>query len=175
MSAISPGVAGLMLAMGIEEPEEMEAIWSALQPLRIARTPMESIDQIRAVQEGRAHEYLPFADEEPTPEPTHRDPEDARDELLSLIEQAPSGEDIWDVIYDLAVMLLKKNISYGNSALEPIRVLSKASTGEQLLVRADDKLSRLRAGESFPGDNDIDDTMGYLVLFKVWLRRGGAA
>jgi hypothetical protein len=38
---------------------------------------------------------------------------------------------------------------------------------EQILVRIDDKLSRFARGSDYPGDNDIDDLIGYLVLLKV--------
>jgi len=40
-------------------------------------------------------------------------------------------------------MLLSKNRKYGNAALEPVRIFSKADALEQLKVRIDDKLSRL--------------------------------
>lgn len=39
-------------------------------------------------------------------------------------------------------MLLAKNAAYGNSALEPVRIFSKADPTEQIRVRIDDKLSR---------------------------------
>jgi hypothetical protein len=38
---------------------------------------------------------------------------------------------------------------------------------EQLHVRIDDKLNRLMKGTDYPGDNDIDDLIGYLVLLKI--------
>jgi len=68
---------------------------------------------------------------------------------------------------NLCTMLIKKNQSYGNSALEPLRLFSKASPREQLLVRIDDKLSRLDRGREFPGDDTIVDLAGYLVLLLV--------
>ena len=64
-------------------------------------------------------------------------------------------------------MLIEKNYSYGNSALDPVRIFSKADAREQLYVRIDDKLSRLMKGADYPGDNDIDDLIGYLVLLKI--------
>jgi hemerythrin-like domain-containing protein len=64
-------------------------------------------------------------------------------------------------------MLLKKNIAYGNSALKPIRVFSTASTSEQLLVRIDDKLNRLKNGVEYQDEDAIDDLIGYLILLKV--------
>ena len=64
-------------------------------------------------------------------------------------------------------MLIEKNISYGDSALTPIRVFSKADNLEQIKVRIDDKLNRIVNSESYPGDNDIDDLIGYLILLKI--------
>lgn len=165
-----PGVAALMVSMGIEEPEEQAAIWSCLQPLTVPVSPAEAMEQIRAVQNGGdLTQWLPN-DEDEQPDEAERDLEgtleDSRGELLSLIEQAPSGEEIWDVIYDLAVMLLRKNMRYQNSALEPLRLFSRADDVEQLRVRLDDKLSRLR-NQSSEDEDVVADLMGYLVLLRV--------
>ena len=51
-------------------------------------------------------------------------------------------------------MLVEKNVKYGNSALDPVRVFSKASTTEQLLVRIDDKLSRIKTTGMEAPDED---------------------
>jgi hypothetical protein len=80
---------------------------------------------------------------------------------------APSGTRIWSACHSIAQMLIEKNIAYGDSALDPVRIFSKASPIEQLHVRIDDKLSRLMKGTDYPGDNDIDDLIGYLVLLKI--------
>lgn len=66
----------------------------------------------------------------------------------------------------LKELLLEKNRAYGNSALDPVRVFSKASAEEQILVRLDDKLSRLKRG-SAAGEDVIQDLMGYLVLLRI--------
>lgn len=71
------------------------------------------------------------------------------------------------VCQEMADFLINKNRAYGNSALDPVRVFSKSDNVEQLMVRIDDKLSRFARGNEFPGDNDIDDLLGYLVLLKV--------
>ena len=71
------------------------------------------------------------------------------------------------VIEQIAKMLMDKNRSYGNSALEPVKIFSKMDTEEQLLVRIDDKLSRLARGSEYPGDDTIDDLIGYLILLKI--------
>ena len=88
-------------------------------------------------------------------------------DLQMLAIDAPAGNDILNSALEIAEMLIKKNISYGNSALEPVRIFSKADPKEQLMVRLDDKISRIKNQESFPGDNDIDDMIGYLILLKI--------
>lgn len=70
---------------------------------------------------------------------------------------------------DLKAFLLEKNRAYGNSALEPINIFSKLPAVEGLLVRIDDKLKRIRNGQSYPGDNDLKDLVGYLVLLMIIL------
>lgn len=74
----------------------------------------------------------------------------------------------------IKAMLLAKNEAYGNSALEPVRVFSKAPTDEQIRVRLDDKLSRLARG-SAAGEDVEADIIGYLVLLRVSRRIGGAS
>lgn len=76
-------------------------------------------------------------------------------------------EKIAQVCDSLKAMLIAKNESYGNSALEPVRIFSKADNVEQIRVRIDDKLSRIAKGQAYPGDNDIDDLLGYFVLLKI--------
>jgi|GEM_PF-2135822 len=78
--------------------------------------------------------------------------------------------EILNVCNEVSNMLIEKNKSYGNSALDPVRIFSNSNNVEQLKVRIDDKLSRFARGGEFPGDNDIDDLIGYLVLLKVALR-----
>lgn len=70
-------------------------------------------------------------------------------------------------------MLQEKNVAYGDSALDPVRIFSKANAIEQLLVRIDDKLSRFARGTDYPGDNDIDDLIGYLILLKIAKEKNG--
>jgi hypothetical protein len=70
----------------------------------------------------------------------------------------------------LIKLLIDKNRSYGNSALDPVRTFSNADNIEQLKVRIDDKLSRFQRGKEYMGDNDIDDLMGYLVLLKIAMK-----
>ena len=87
-------------------------------------------------------------------------PDDERGRTESLIAA---------ICNDIRDLLLAKNRAYGNSALKPIRIFSKADAREQLLVRIDDKLYRIKQGnDSLESDEDvITDLIGYLVLLKV--------
>lgn len=71
------------------------------------------------------------------------------------------------VLEELKHTLVSKNKKYGNSALDPVRVFSKASPKEQILVRLDDKLSRLRTQHVSEDEDVITDLMGYLVLLRL--------
>ena len=79
---------------------------------------------------------------------------------------APMADKIAETCDAIKVMLLEKNKAYGNSATEPVRIFSSASSDEQLLVRIDDKLSRIARGKEM-GEDVIDDLIGYLVLLKI--------
>jgi hypothetical protein len=80
---------------------------------------------------------------------------------------APAGHSILNTCLSIAQLLIEKNISYGNSALDPARIFSTADSKEQLKVRIDDKLNRVKNNQGFAGDNDIDDLIGYLILLKI--------
>ena len=89
------------------------------------------------------------------------------DDLYLHSVTAPAGNKILEACLEVAHMLIDKNISYGNSALEPARIFSIADSAEQLKVRIDDKLNRVKNNQGFAGDNDIDDLIGYLILLKI--------
>jgi hypothetical protein len=71
------------------------------------------------------------------------------------------------VVNEIRDMLIDKNRAYGDSALDPVRVFSKADAIEQIYVRIDDKLSRVKRGHEYPGDDTISDLIGYLVLLLI--------
>ena len=70
-------------------------------------------------------------------------------------------------------LLLQKNAKYGDSALSPVRIMSKSHNVEQICVRIDDKLSRIKSGAGLLAtDEDVVlDLIGYFVLLKVALDR----
>lgn len=83
-------------------------------------------------------------------------------ELLSGVQQGIAEE--CDRIKE---MLLDKNRKYGNSALNPVRVFSSAAPLEQINVRIDDKLSRLKSAQADEDEDVVQDLIGYLILRTV--------
>lgn len=79
-----------------------------------------------------------------------------------LTEAQQAIAEVCDKIKEL---LIEKNRKYGNSALDPVRVFSKASPEEQMLVRMDDKLSRIRNRQNDDDEDPFVDLVGYLVLY----------
>lgn len=71
------------------------------------------------------------------------------------------------VLASIREMLLDKNRKYGNSALEPMRVFSKAAPLEQIAVRMDDKLSRIKSAQGDDLEDAKLDLVGYLVLEAI--------
>lgn len=76
-------------------------------------------------------------------------------------------DQIGRVMREISDMLIAKNRAYGDSALDPVRVFSKSDAIEQIYVRIDDKLSRVKRGHEYPGDDTIFDLVGYLVLLLI--------
>jgi hypothetical protein len=89
------------------------------------------------------------------------------DDLYLHSTTAPSGRRIWNACHEIAQLLIEKNISYGDSALSPNRIFAQSDNIEQLKVRIDDKLNRVKNNQGYAGDNDIDDLIGYLILLKI--------
>ena len=87
--------------------------------------------------------------------------------------QAKSPQDsIIEVCDSIKELLLEKNRKYGNSALNPCRVFSKADSVEQLKVRIDDKINRIKNEQTDEDEDVVKDLIGYLVLLVI--ARGNA-
>ena len=78
-----------------------------------------------------------------------------------------SKVDICTTCDQIKELLLEKNEKYGDSALNPCRIFSKADAVESILVRIDDKLSRIRNQSPNEDEDAVMDLIGYLVLLKV--------
>ncbi len=74
---------------------------------------------------------------------------------------------------EVADLLVRKNEGYGDSAMTPLRVFSRAPAAAGIRVRIDDKLSRIanqKEGQAL--DEDVEmDLIGYLVLLQVERQR----
>jgi hypothetical protein len=86
---------------------------------------------------------------------------------------AKAGREIVLECLEVAQTLVNKNIAYGDSVLDPIRFFSSSKPEEQLLVRIDDKLSRLKRGAA-AGEDVLLDVIGYLVLLRIFRKREAA-
>jgi len=78
-----------------------------------------------------------------------------------------SQADIATVCDEIKELLLEKNRKYGDSALNPARIFSRADTLEQIRVRMDDKLNRIKNAQDDEDEDVISDLLGYLVLYRV--------
>lgn len=79
------------------------------------------------------------------------------------VEDVDAQDKIVVVCDALKMFMLEKNRRYGNSALEPNQTFTKLSAGEQLNVRMDDKLNRIKNSD-VERMNDHVDLLGYLIL-----------
>jgi hypothetical protein len=76
---------------------------------------------------------------------------------------------------NIKTLLIAKNKAYGNSFMFPINVFSLSKAEEQINVRIDDKLNRIKNGQdrdSVPEDTELD-LIGYLILKRVLRRVSG--
>ena len=65
-------------------------------------------------------------------------------------------------------LLLYKNEKYGNSALEPLQIFSKAGPVAGLKMQIDHKLKRImNAGLVDATEDTLQDLAGYLILLMI--------
>ena len=85
-----------------------------------------------------------------------------------LWSQESVKQEILSQVKQIAEFLVEKNKKYGNSAIQPKRIFSRADPVEQINVRIDDKLSRI-ANQQVNDDEDAEfDLIGYLILKRVY-------
>lgn len=96
------------------------------------------------------------------------------DPILTVLTMSQASAQLISITCEeVKELLLEKNKKYGDSALNPCRIFSKASSVEQILVRIDDKLSRIQKGAGLlANDEDVlMDLIGYLILLRVAMVR----
>lgn len=67
--------------------------------------------------------------------------------------------------------LKEKNKRYGDAALKPLKIFSRADAGSQICNRIDDKLGRIKKSKELK-KNDVADIFGYVALLLIendWL------
>lgn len=95
------------------------------------------------------------------------------DERLEEVGVNPFELELDRVLVEIKELLLEKNASYGDSALNPVRIMSDADAAEQIRIRMDDKLSRLYRGFAFEDtetgnpEDTLKDLVGYYFLLKI--------
>lgn len=81
------------------------------------------------------------------------------------------SNEVLSILEAVGSMLIEKNRKYGDSALNPARIFSRADTVEQLKIRIDDKINRVRNQQN-DEDEDVEmDMIGYLVLLRIAKKR----
>lgn len=90
----------------------------------------------------------------------------------SASQSLPDAVVAW--LQTVADTVRARNATYGDSAIDPIRVFSRASSDEQLRVRIDDKLSRVARGAGATPDTLVD-LAGYIAILAVAQQRAEAA
>jgi len=86
----------------------------------------------------------------------------------SYIMSEETEQKIDTVCDNLKAMLKSKNRKYGDSAISPINIFARDNAGGSILVRIDDKLSRIKNTSTLDRD-DVTDLMGYLVLLSIFM------
>jgi hypothetical protein len=75
---------------------------------------------------------------------------------------------IKQVCRQVEAMLIDKNKSYGDSALNPLGIFASGDPVANLTSRIDDKLARIKTlGFDGFGEDNVQDLMGYLVLLQI--------
>lgn len=92
---------------------------------------------------------------------------DTPSENFAKQEASSFEQNVRRILSGIADTVSSKNLAYGDSALNPVRIFSKADRMEQLFVRLDDKLSRVQRGHEYPGDDTIRDIIGYCTLILI--------
>ena len=80
----------------------------------------------------------------------------------------PTQQKITEITNAMRELLLYKNQKYGDSALKPKRIFHKGNNLTSILIRLDDKLSRvMENNDQLPRINDVADIIGYCTLLLI--------
>lgn len=82
--------------------------------------------------------------------------------------QALFASDLDIALAEIRALLIEKNRKYGDSALNPVRITTKADPRELITARFDDKLKRLQSGQLDEDEDVWSDLRGYAVLLAIY-------
>jgi len=77
-----------------------------------------------------------------------------------------TSDKIDDLFSNFAEFLKEKNRRYGDAAINPIKIFSKAEANNQICNRLDDKLGRIQNSTELKM-NDVCDVFGYVALLMI--------
>ena len=96
------------------------------------------------------------------------------DKLKIKEQDLDTIEEVKYILDGILTMLEEKNTAYGDSALNPLRLFSRADAVESLCVRIDDKINRIKnSGITRDTEDSVQDLIGYLVLLQIARKRKG--
>ena len=85
-----------------------------------------------------------------------------------MIKTTPTQQKITEITNAMRELLLYKNQKYGDSALKPKQIFYKGGAVSSILIRLDDKLSRvMENNDQLPRINDVADIIGYCTLLLI--------
>ena len=85
-----------------------------------------------------------------------------------MTETADTQDKIIEITEAMRDLLLYKNEKYRDSALHPKRIFHKGNAVSSILIRLDDKLSRvMENNDQIPRVNDVADIIGYCILLLI--------
>ena len=85
-----------------------------------------------------------------------------------MTENTPTQQKITEITNAMRELLLYKNQKYGDSALQPKQIFYKGDAVSSILIRLDDKLSRvMENNDQLPRINDVADIIGYCTLLLI--------
>lgn len=93
------------------------------------------------------------------------------DKKVAPTPQEEFNADVREVIEEIASLLEEKNRKYGDSALNPSRTFARSDAVEQIKVRLDDKLTRIKNSQNDEDEDVVKDLIGYLIILRIAQKR----
>ena len=87
---------------------------------------------------------------------------------IPLTADTDSQKRIVEITEGMKDLLLYKNKKYADSALRPKNRFYKGDSTNSILIRLDDKMSRIESNtDELPRVNDVADLIGYCTLLLI--------